>query len=70
LFLSYGTRSKCCYAPIRMGTRKIKNSSREVKIWICCNCKKKDVDIIEYRKDGDYKPAFAPVDTEDEDVLE
>jgi len=53
-----------------MGTRKIKNSSREVKIWICCNCKKKDVDIIEYRKDGDYKPAFAPVDTEDEDVLE
>lgn len=53
-----------------MGTRKVKNSTREVKIWICCTCKKKDVDIVKYTEKGSVDSTFAPLDSEDEDVLD
>ncbi len=67
MFLSYGSRSRCCYAPIRLGKKKLKNSKKEVSVWICCKCQKKDVDIIEYTKPGS---PVATVDTEDDDLLE
>lgn len=69
-----GYRSACCFAPIRLGKRKIKSTNLTVKIWICCKCEKRDVNIIEYSKNG--KPVstqrFAEqgVDTSDETVLE
>lgn len=44
--LEYGFRSKCCKAPIRMGTKKLTKTNETVKVWICCACKTKDVDII------------------------
>ncbi len=44
--LDYGFRSKCCKAPIRMGTKTIKKTNLKTKIWICCNCSTRDVDII------------------------
>jgi hypothetical protein len=48
--LDYGFRSRCCYAPIRLGFKKVKNTNIQKKIWICCKCKKKDVPIVEYIK--------------------
>jgi hypothetical protein len=44
--LDYGFRSKCCNAPIRMGNKKITKTKETIKVWICCSCKTKDVDII------------------------
>lgn len=44
--LDYGYRSKCCKAPIRMGEKKVKKTGQTIKVWICCVCKKKDVDIV------------------------
>ncbi len=67
MFLSYGSRSRCCYAPIRLGKKKLKNSKKEVNVWICCKCQKKDVDIVEYTKSGS---PVATVDTEDDDLVE
>lgn len=62
-----GFRSKCCYAPIRMGRRKIKKTNLTVNIWICCNCEKRDVDIIQYTKTGaPVSTSFAPDDPEKE----
>lgn len=29
-----------------MGTKKIKKTQQEFKVWICCACKTKDVDIV------------------------
>lgn len=55
MLLDYGWRSKCCYAPIRLGRKKIKKTNVNVKIWICCKCSKRDVDIVEYTKDGPPK---------------
>lgn len=49
--LENGFRSKCCYAMVRVGTRKAR-SGQKVLIWICNNCKKRDVDIVEYIKGG------------------
>jgi len=46
--LDYGYRSKCCEAPIRMGQKKIRKTNQIVKVWICCECKTKDVDIIPF----------------------
>ncbi len=68
-----GYRSACCYAPIRVGKRKIKSTKLEVKIWICCKCQKRDVNIIEYNKSkGSVSTRFAEqgVDSVDEAVLE
>lgn len=44
--LEYGYRSKCCKAPIRMGTKKVKKTNQKIKVWVCCACSTKDVDII------------------------
>lgn len=44
--LDYGYRSKCCKAPIRMGLKKLKKSNEKVRVWVCCTCGTKDVDII------------------------
>lgn len=44
--LEYGYRSKCCKAPIRMGLKKLKKSNEKTRVWVCCNCGTKDVDII------------------------
>lgn len=48
----YGYRSKCCYAPIKMGKKKVKNTSVTLNVWICCKCNKRDVDLVEYTKGG------------------
>lgn len=50
--LDYGYRSKCCYAPIRVGWKNLKNTKMRVQIWICCKCKKRDVDLVQYNKNG------------------
>lgn len=50
--LDYGYRSKCHYAPIRLGRRKIKGTNKQINIWVCTQCKKRDVDIVEYNKDA------------------
>lgn len=44
--LDYGYRSKCCKAPIKMGTKKITKTNQKIKVWVCCTCGTKDVDII------------------------
>lgn len=44
--LDYGYRSKCCYAPIRLGTKTLKKTNTKIKIWICTRCKARDVDIV------------------------
>ena len=68
-----GFRSRCCYAPIRLGRKKIKKTEITVNIWICCNCGKRDTDIVQYTKTG--PPAstgpFAKevVDRQDESAL-
>jgi len=59
-----GFRSKCCYAPIRIGRKKIKGTSLSVNIWICCNCQKRDVNIVKYSKTG---PPESTRDFADED---
>lgn len=61
----YGYRSGCCYAPIKLGHRKVKNTNVKVQIWVCTKCDKKDVSLLEYTKDGpprtnSVKPSFAP----------
>jgi len=33
-----------------LGFVKLKNSTLQKKVWICCKCKKKDVPIVEYNK--------------------
>jgi hypothetical protein len=46
--LDYGYRSRCCYAPIRLGRKKIKKTSVVKEIWICTRCGGRDVSLIEY----------------------
>lgn len=48
LLLDYGYRSKCCFAPIRKGYKKKKNSKERISLWVCCNCGKRDVNILQY----------------------
>lgn len=52
-----------------MGKKKLKGSKREVKIWICCKCEKRDVDIVKYNENGPSDSTFASIDTDDEDLL-
>lgn len=47
-----GFRSKCCYAPLRVGRRKIKKTTLTVNVWVCCKCGKKDVGVVQYTKSG------------------
>jgi hypothetical protein len=65
-----GYRSACCYAPVRIGVKKIKKTNHTVKIWICCKCQKRDVNIIEYTKDKAPTSTRLVVDTEDNAPLE
>jgi len=52
--LDYGYRSRCCYAPIRLGKKNVKNTKKKIQIWICTKCKTRDVNIVEYT--GPYSP--------------
>lgn len=70
MFLDFGFRSACCHAPIRMGKKKIKNTKQVLKIWVCTNCEKRDVDIVETSKSNVAKSTFAQVDTDDPDVID
>ena len=51
----YGYRSRCCYAPIRVGRKKVKNSNLKIQVWVCTKCKKNDVPIVEYNKDASIR---------------
>ena len=71
MYLDNGYRSECCYAPIRLGFKKIKNTSIRIKIWVCCNCEKRDVSIVQYSKNGPIKATkFAPLDDTGLDVVD
>jgi len=71
--LDYGARSKCCYAPIRVGFKKLKSGQR-VQIWICCKCKKRDVPLVEYTGTSYSKSTRSPfasdVDAGDSDQVD
>lgn len=56
--LDYGYRSRCCYAPIRLGKKLVKNTSIKLSIWICTKCKARDVNIVEYT--GKYNSETTP----------
>lgn len=63
--LDYGYRSACCYAPIKLGTKKIKNTKLKKQIWICVRCGKRDVSLVDYKgKEGtessQKKGSFTP----------
>jgi hypothetical protein len=70
--LDYGYRSKCCYAPIRLGRKKLK-SNITVKIWICCKCRARDVTLVEYTGSTPSKSTrhpFASLDAPMEDDVD
>jgi len=46
MFLDYGYRSKCCHAPIRLGNKSVKKTNLSIKVWVCCKCGSRNVDII------------------------
>lgn len=58
--LDYNYRSKCCFAPIRLGTKKIKKTNSKILIWICCKCGARDVDIIPKDTTVDQRPKIGP----------
>lgn len=70
MFLDNGFRSKCCYAPLRLGRKKIKNSNTKVNLWICTRCQKRGVDIVEYIRNLTAESNFDELDTDDPDVVE
>jgi hypothetical protein len=51
----YGYRSRCCYAPIRLGRKKIKKTNQLIPVWVCTKCRSRNVDIVEYTKEGTSK---------------
>ena len=63
--VDYGYRSKCCKAPIRMGKKRVLKLGKEIRVWICCACKTKDVDIIS--KEEALRPESTKKWWEDED---
>jgi len=42
--LDYGSRSRCCKAPIRLN--KIKRNNLYKQVWQCTKCRKSGIDII------------------------
>lgn len=46
--LDYGYRSACCYAPIRLGRRRIKNTNKKLDLWVCTRCKKRGINLVEH----------------------
>lgn len=45
--LDYGVRSKCCFAPIRFAFKLNKKTGIKNRIFICCTCQTRDVDIVD-----------------------
>lgn len=45
-FLNNDSRSKCCFAPIRLGWKTNSKTKLRLKIWICTRCKTRDIDIV------------------------
>lgn len=45
MLLDYGYRSKCCYAPLRMGSKKLRKGGK-IKVWVCTACGTTDVGIV------------------------
>lgn len=43
--LDYGYRSKCCYAALRMGTKKLRKGGK-TRVWVCTACGTADVQIV------------------------
>jgi len=70
MFLDNGWRSACCHAPIRLGKKRVKNTKQILKIWVCTNCKKRDVDIVDNNKTQGAKSTFAQLDRDDEPMLD
>jgi len=44
--LDYGSKSRCCRAPIRLGFKKSKLSLNKHQVWVCTKCRRSDIDII------------------------
>ena len=44
--LDYGYKSACCKAPIKVGFKKIKNTTRRKVVWVCTKCGTRDINII------------------------
>lgn len=61
--LDNGFRSKCHYAPIKIGFKTIKGTKTKIKVWVCTKCSKRDIDIISY---AEYK---SQVITDDVDKI-
>lgn len=70
MFLDFGYRSACCHATIKLGNKKIKNTKQVLKVWICNNCNKRDVDIVETNKTTGAASTFAALDRDDEPVVD
>ena len=67
----YGFRSQCCYAPIKLGRKKVRNTTLKIDIWVCTKCGKRDCSLVEYNKDRPLKtsvkkPIFATSFKEEE----
>lgn len=58
--LDYNYRSKCCFAPIRLGRKTVKKLNKKVNIWICCKCGGRDIDIIPKDTQLDQLPTIGP----------
>lgn len=70
MFLDNGYRSKCCYAPLRLGKKKIKNSNVKVNLYICTRCQKRGVDIVKYIRNLTAESNFDELDNDDPSVVE
>jgi hypothetical protein len=64
--LDYNYRSKCCFAPIRLGRKTVKKTNQKILIWICCKCGERDVDIIPKDAQLDQVPTIGPFDEDQE----
>jgi hypothetical protein len=53
-----------------MGKKKVKNTKLTLNVWVCCNCKKKDVAIVEYNKKDSSKSTSDDLDTEGAPLIE
>ena len=55
MLLDYGYRSKCCFAAVRMGTKKLRKGGK-VRVWVCTACGTSDVGIVP-KDEGAREPA-------------
>lgn len=70
MFLDYGFVSECCFAPIKMGRKKVKNTNLKMNIWICCQCDRKDIGIVKHTKKTPAIATIEEVDVDDEPVID